>query len=214
EALRVAAPWAESQVHWNNRPQAVGIAATANSGLGWREWSVTSQVEAMYTVANHGFLLRDAIEGDDAEQQFHSREKDQNVPQLVLRFAQGEPGIAPALDAGLPGVTTFMSRATRIGRTKLPPSSFVAYRFACTRACTATTSGHITARGSRAPIALKAARFKGGPGRRVHAKVTLPPRAVRLVKQRRRAQLALQTVVMSGRSAARLPARIRIDAKR
>jgi hypothetical protein len=109
-----------------------------------------------------------------------------------------------------------MTRATRSGRTKLPPSSFVAYRFACTRACTATTSGRVTARGRRAgrPIALKVARFKGGPGRRVDAKVTLPARAVRLVKQRRGAQLALDTVVMSGGSAARLPARIRIDARR
>ena len=82
--------------------------------------------------------------------------------------------------------------------------------------CTATTSGRVTAKGRRAgrPIALKVARFKGGPRKHVLAKVTLPPRAVRLVRQRRRAQLALDTVVMSGRSAARLPARIRIDARR
>jgi hypothetical protein len=109
-----------------------------------------------------------------------------------------------------------MTRATRSGRTKLPPSSFVAYRFGCTRACTATTSGHVTAKGRRAGRADRAqvARSKGGAGKRVDAKVTLPARAVRLVKQRRRAQLALDTVVMSGGSAVRLPARIRIDATR
>jgi hypothetical protein len=37
---------------------------------------------------------------------------------------------------------------------------------------------------------------------------------VRLIKRRKRAQLALDTVVMAGRSATRLPARIRIDARR
>ena len=43
----------------------------------------------MYTEANNGFLIRDAVEGQDAEQQFHSREKGQNPPQLVVRFAPG-----------------------------------------------------------------------------------------------------------------------------
>jgi hypothetical protein len=36
--------------------------------------------------ASHGFLVRDSVEGADAEQQFHSREKGQSPPQLVLRF--------------------------------------------------------------------------------------------------------------------------------
>jgi hypothetical protein len=36
---------------------------------------------------NLGFLIRDAVEGADAEQQFHGREKGENPPQLVLRFA-------------------------------------------------------------------------------------------------------------------------------
>jgi hypothetical protein len=33
------------------------------------------------------FLIRDAVEGQDAEQQFHSREKGESPPQLVVRFA-------------------------------------------------------------------------------------------------------------------------------
>jgi hypothetical protein len=41
----------------------------------------------MYAGPNHGFLIRDAAEGQDAEQQFHSREKGENAPQLVVRFA-------------------------------------------------------------------------------------------------------------------------------
>ena len=41
----------------------------------------------MYTGANNGFLIRDAVEGQDSEQQFHSREKGESPPQLVVRFA-------------------------------------------------------------------------------------------------------------------------------
>jgi hypothetical protein len=52
---------------------------------------VTAQVQAMYLEANHGFLIRDSVEGQDAEQQFHSREKGENPPQLVVRFATAGP---------------------------------------------------------------------------------------------------------------------------
>jgi hypothetical protein len=36
--------------------------------------------------APHGFLLRDAVESIDHEQQFHAREKQENVPQLVITY--------------------------------------------------------------------------------------------------------------------------------
>jgi hypothetical protein len=39
--------------------------------------------------ANYGFLIRDATENMDAEQQFHSREKGESMPQLVIIFAPG-----------------------------------------------------------------------------------------------------------------------------
>jgi CSLREA domain-containing protein len=87
QALRLASAWSENLVNWSNQPQASGAAATAAAGPGYREWTVTSQVQAMYSDGNHGFLIRDAVEGQDAEQQFHSREKGQNPPQLVIRFA-------------------------------------------------------------------------------------------------------------------------------
>jgi Bacterial Ig-like domain len=86
EALRLSAPWSENQVSWTNQPLPVGATATTTSGQGYREWSVTAHVQAMYAGANHGFLIRDAVEGQDAEQQFHSREKNQSPPQLVVRF--------------------------------------------------------------------------------------------------------------------------------
>ncbi|HYY76558.1 MAG TPA: DNRLRE domain-containing protein, partial [Gaiellaceae bacterium] len=88
QAIRLAAGWSENVVTWNNQPQTTGAAVTTSSGFGYREWNVSSQVQAMYDgAANDGFLIRDAVENADAEQQFHSREKGENPPQLVLRFA-------------------------------------------------------------------------------------------------------------------------------
>jgi hypothetical protein len=60
--------------------------AATTSGLGYREWTVTAHVQAMYQGPNHGFLIRDALENTDAEQQFHSREKGENPPQPVITF--------------------------------------------------------------------------------------------------------------------------------
>ncbi|HEV3375764.1 MAG TPA: Ig-like domain-containing protein [Thermoleophilaceae bacterium] len=91
QALRLASAWSENLVNWSNQPLTIGPAATAAAGTGYREWSVTSQVQAMYTEANHGFLIRDSVEGQDAEQQFHSREKGENPPQLVVRFVAAGP---------------------------------------------------------------------------------------------------------------------------
>ena len=69
------------------RPADDRLAATTTSGTGYREWNVATLVQEMYTSgANNGFLIKDATEGQDAEQQFHAREKDENVPQLVLSF--------------------------------------------------------------------------------------------------------------------------------
>jgi hypothetical protein len=88
EAVRVAGNWTEGAVTWANQPAVVGPAATAASGEGWRGWTVTSQVQSMYTEGNFGFLVRDLAEnGVGIEQQFHSREKSaDNPPQLVITF--------------------------------------------------------------------------------------------------------------------------------
>jgi hypothetical protein len=88
EALRVAVSWSENTVAWSTQPQTTGSAATTASGLGYRQWNVTSHVQAMVDEgANYGFLIRDTVESADAEQQFHSREKGESPPQLVIRFA-------------------------------------------------------------------------------------------------------------------------------
>jgi hypothetical protein len=89
EALRIADSWFENTVTWINQPDTTGLAATTRSGSGYLEWSVTAQVQTMYdTGVNHGFLIRDATEGDGGfEQQLHSREKGESAPQLVITFA-------------------------------------------------------------------------------------------------------------------------------
>lgn len=91
QVLRLAATWAENAVSWNNQPATIGAAATTSSGSGWRQWNVTAQVQAMLDASTpHGFLIRDATEsGGGNEQQFHGREKNDKIPQLVLTFATG-----------------------------------------------------------------------------------------------------------------------------
>ncbi|SDU85946.1 right-handed parallel beta-helix repeat-containing protein [Jiangella alkaliphila] len=101
QAIRVAAPWTESAVTWGNQPATTGTPATTASGSGWRTWTVTTQVTAMYTAnAEHGFLIRDASENNDHEQQFRSRESGSNTPQLVLSI-----GPAPEPDTTAPQTT-------------------------------------------------------------------------------------------------------------
>jgi hypothetical protein len=89
EARQVAGSWSEDSVTWSNQPQTTGDAVTISSGKGYREWNVTTQIQAMFaTGTNDGFLIRDAEErGAGEEQQFHSREKGENPPELVINFA-------------------------------------------------------------------------------------------------------------------------------
>lgn len=88
QALRVNASWAETTVTWNTQPATTGAAATVASATGWREWTVTTHVTAMYAGANNGFLVRDAAEsnGTQVTSTFNSREAGSNTPQLVVTF--------------------------------------------------------------------------------------------------------------------------------
>jgi parallel beta-helix repeat protein len=87
EVLRLAAAWDEGEVTWANQPGTSGSAVTTTSGSGYREWNVAALVAEMYASStNNGFLIRDATEGQDAEQQFHAREKGESLPQLVIGF--------------------------------------------------------------------------------------------------------------------------------
>jgi hypothetical protein len=93
QALQVSSSWTEGTVNWNNQPSTTGTAATTSSGSGWREWNVTSIVQAMMSGTNNGFQIRDASEnasGNGELQQFISRENSSsNKPQLVIVFVPG-----------------------------------------------------------------------------------------------------------------------------
>jgi hypothetical protein len=88
QAFRVAGDWSENNLRWNNQPETTGEPATTSSGSGYREWDVIAQVQGMHeSGSNHGFLIRDANESESGqEQQFHSREKGSNPPELVISF--------------------------------------------------------------------------------------------------------------------------------
>jgi hypothetical protein len=88
QVLQINANWTENGVTWSNQPATIGTPATTSSGSGWRQWNVAAMVQAMYNSGlNYGFLIRDATENKDAEQQFHSREKGETIPELVITFA-------------------------------------------------------------------------------------------------------------------------------
>jgi hypothetical protein len=87
--VRAASAWSETGVSWSNSPGTTGTAATTASGSGWREWTVTAHVQAMYSGSNHGFVVRDASEGAllaAPSQTFATREASSNHPELVVTF--------------------------------------------------------------------------------------------------------------------------------
>lgn len=87
KAFRLASSWTEGEVRWRNQPATSGAAATATSGSGYREWLVTSQVQSMYVEGSFGFVVRDGTEDATGfEQGFHSREKKESPPRLVITF--------------------------------------------------------------------------------------------------------------------------------
>jgi hypothetical protein len=89
EAYRISGYWTENSVTWSNQPATTGRAARTASGAGYIEWDVTAIVQLMYTDSNNGFLIRDSNGGGGgSEQQFHSREKGENMPELVISFGQ------------------------------------------------------------------------------------------------------------------------------
>jgi hypothetical protein len=80
--------WVETEINWTNQPLTIGLPVTTLSASGYIQWDVTTLVQAMYVSTNNGFLIRDEFEDVDSfEQQFHSREKGETMPELVITFA-------------------------------------------------------------------------------------------------------------------------------
>jgi|GEM_PF-3162244 len=130
QAIQNSAAWTEGSVNWNNQPATTGTAVTTTSGSGYRQWSVTAHVQAMYsTGVNNGWKIRDATEGGGgSEQQFHSREKGSEMPQLIITFASAS-GSTPTPEAtATPTITS----------TSVPPT------FTPTPTPTGTPSGACT----------------------------------------------------------------------
>jgi hypothetical protein len=103
QALRLTSAWGENNVAWSNQPAAAAPAAEAPAGMGYVQWNVTAQVQAMLAFGNYGFLIRHAVENDIAggEEGFFSKEKLENPPELVVCFegcssGGGGGGIVPA----------------------------------------------------------------------------------------------------------------------
>jgi hypothetical protein len=90
QAFQANGSWTETGVTWNNQPATSGSAATSASGSGARTWTVTSQVQGMYSGTNNGFLLKDSSEGAalPQTQTYQSREgtPDSQDPQLSITF--------------------------------------------------------------------------------------------------------------------------------
>jgi hypothetical protein len=91
--LDSAPSWTEAGVTWNNQPAPTGAAVSVAAGTtsGYRSWTVTSMVQAMYSGTNNGFLIRDSSEnatGQGFTNQFNSRESGANTPQLEIIFSQ------------------------------------------------------------------------------------------------------------------------------
>jgi hypothetical protein len=108
QALRLTSAWGENNVAWSNQPAAAAPAAEAPSAMGYVQWNVTAQVQAMLAFGNHGFLIRHAVENDIAggEESFFSKEKLENPPELVVCFegcsSGGGGGIVPPPPVPLP----------------------------------------------------------------------------------------------------------------
>jgi hypothetical protein len=87
QAIRLTAGWDETQITWRNQPGTVGNAAETAATKDWMAWTVTAQTRSLYQDGNHGFLIRDKAEGNGgAEQVFHTREKSERRPELVITF--------------------------------------------------------------------------------------------------------------------------------
>ena len=113
EALRISGAWTEGAVTWQNQPTTTGAAATTAAGSGYREWDVKSQVTGMYASGSaQGFLIRDAAENQDAEQQFFSREKGESPPQLVVTFGAPDTTAPETTIGSGPNATTTNTSAT------------------------------------------------------------------------------------------------------
>ncbi len=141
-ALLAGSGWAEHEVTWSNQPDAQGMLVAASSGSGYIEWDVTSLVREMRIApdadVNHGFMIRDAQEGSDAEQQFHSREDLQLPPELFITFSTTAP--ETVIDSAPASATTDTSAVFTFSSNEAETTFECALDSAAFAACTSPAS--------------------------------------------------------------------------
>ena len=95
QVYRVTGNWAEGTITWANQPNVAGsptASATIGSPTGWKEWDITSDVQAFYagTATNYGWRIRDQTESSPTDYQgtFSSSETTGTItdPQLVVIY--------------------------------------------------------------------------------------------------------------------------------
>ncbi|HWI06719.1 MAG TPA: DNRLRE domain-containing protein [Solirubrobacteraceae bacterium] len=86
EAVRANGPWSETSTWPPPATTGTAISITSGTAAGWREWTVTSQVTAMYSQTNHGFVVRDNVGLSllAPEQVLNSRTAASNPPELAV----------------------------------------------------------------------------------------------------------------------------------
>jgi hypothetical protein len=89
QAYQVGSPWTEAGVTWSNQPSTIGSPSTVPSAMGWVQFDVTAQVQAMYAGSNDGFLVKDSVESQNPAslQILSSREGLVTQPELVITLA-------------------------------------------------------------------------------------------------------------------------------
>jgi hypothetical protein len=85
EVFRAAGTWVETTITWANQPGTTGTSTSAASATGWVTWSVTSQVQALYSGTNTGLVVIDQGAGN-ATNRYNSREASSNDPELTVTW--------------------------------------------------------------------------------------------------------------------------------
>jgi hypothetical protein len=144
QVFQLGGSWTENGVNWSNQPSTTGGAVTASSGNGYRQWNVAGLVQSMYSGSNDGFLVRDATENQDAEQQFNSREKSDNRPQLVLKLWSGSAPPPPPPPPPPPGSPDTTAPDTTLTGQPLATTSSTTATFTFTGSDNVTAAGSLT----------------------------------------------------------------------
>jgi hypothetical protein len=89
QVYRSAAAWVAGTVTYTNQPATTGTAVTATSvASGTISWNVLTPVQALYSGANNGFVIKDANEATSAPSIYTSSEGTAaDQPQLTVTYA-------------------------------------------------------------------------------------------------------------------------------